>query len=75
MSAVAATASYRRPHQIKDQQMSRSIAQPLQLDVSRKTSTTVPLKLSKCLYKNKFYNYAEQLWIQLELLYKKVKLL
>ena len=55
MSAVAAAASYRRPHQINDQQISRSIAQPLQL------ATTVPLKLSKCLYKNKFYNYAEQL--------------
>ena len=31
MSAVAAAASYRRPHQINDQQMSRSIPQPLQL--------------------------------------------
>ena len=47
----------RRSHRVlsppgsgNDQQMSRSIAQPLQLDVSRKTSTTVPLKLSKCLY-------------------------
>ena len=58
----------RRSHRVlsppasgNDQQMSRSIAQPLQLDVSRKTSTTVTLKLSKCLYKNKFYNCAEQL--------------
>jgi len=31
MSAVAAAAFYRRPHQINDQQMSRSIPQPLQL--------------------------------------------
>ena len=31
MFAVTAAASYRRPHQINDQQMSRSIPQPLQL--------------------------------------------
>ena len=31
MSTVAAAASYFRPHQINDQQMSRSIPQPLQL--------------------------------------------
>ena len=61
MSAVAAAASYRRPHQINDQQMSRSIPQPPQLDISRKTAKTVPLKLSKYLYKNTFHNYAEQL--------------
>jgi len=61
MSAVAAASSYRRPHQINDQQMLRSIPQPLQLDISRKTAKTVPLKLSKYLYKNMFYNYAEQL--------------
>ena len=36
MSAVAAAASYHRRHQINDQQMSRSIPQPLQLDISRK---------------------------------------
>jgi len=47
MSAVAAAASYRRPPQINVQQMSRSIPQPLQLDISRKTAKTVPLKLSK----------------------------
>ena len=58
----------RRSHRVlsppasgNDQQMSRSIAQLLQLDVSRKTSTTVTLKLSKCLYKNKFYNCTKQL--------------
>jgi len=61
MSAVAAAASYRRPPQINDQQMSRSIPQPLQLDISRKTAKTVHLKLSKYLDKNTFYNYAEQL--------------
>jgi len=61
MSAVAAAASCRRPHQINDQQMSRSILQPLQLDISRKTAKTVPLKLSKYFDKNTFYNYAEQL--------------
>ena len=61
MSAVAAAAAYRHPCQINDQQMSRSIPQPLQLDISRKTAKTVPLKLSKYLYKNTFYNYAEQL--------------
>jgi len=38
MSAVAAAASYRRPHQINDQQMSRCIPQPLQLKISRKTA-------------------------------------
>jgi len=60
MSAVAAAASYRCPHQINDQQMSRSIPQPLQLDISRKTAKTVPLKRFKFLYKNTFYNYSEQ---------------
>ena len=54
MSTVAAAASYCRPHQINDQQMSRSIPQPLPLKFSRKTAKTVPLKLSKYLYKNKF---------------------
>jgi len=38
MSAVATAASYHRPHQINDQQMSRSIPQPLQVDISRKTA-------------------------------------
>jgi len=54
--------------------MSRSITLPLQLDISRKTAKTVPLKLSKYLYKNTFYNYAEQLigFMQLELLYKRL---
>jgi len=70
MSTVAAAASYRRPHQINDQQMSQSIPQPLQLDISRKTAKTVPLKLSRYLYKNTFYNC-----IRLELLYKTVKFL
>ena len=37
-------------------------SQALQLDILRKTAkTTVPLKLSKYLDKNTFYNYAEQL--------------
>ena len=54
MSAVAAAASYRRPHQVNDQQMSRSLQQPLQLEISRKTAKTVPLKLSKCLDKIHF---------------------
>ena len=54
MSTVAAAASYRRPHQINDQQMSRSIPQPLPLNISRKTAKTVPLKLSKYLYKIRF---------------------
>jgi len=61
MSTVAAAASYRRPHQINDQQMSRSIPQPLPLKFSRKTAKTVPLKLSKYPYKITFYNHAEQL--------------
>ena len=61
MSAVGTAASYRRPHQINDQQMPRSIPQPLQLDISRKTAKTVPLKLSKYFDKNTFYNYAKQL--------------
>jgi len=46
---------------LNDQHMSRSIPQPLQLDISRKTAKTVPLKLSKYLYKNTLYNYTEQL--------------
>ena len=61
MSTVADAASYRRPHPINDQQMSRSIPQPLPLKFLRKTAKTVPLKVSKYLYKNTFYNYAEQL--------------
>jgi len=47
-------------HQVNDQQMSRSIPQPLQPDISRKTVKTVPLKLSKCLDKNALYNDEEQ---------------
>jgi len=56
---VAAAASH-RPHQVNDQQMSRSIPQPLSLDISRKTVKTVPLKLSKYLDEKAFYNYEEQ---------------
>jgi len=61
MSAVAAAASYHRPHQVNDQQMSHSVPQRLQQDISRKTAKTVPLKLLKYFDKNTFYNYAEQL--------------
>jgi len=43
-----------RPHQVNDQQMSRSIPQPLQLDISRKSAKTVPLKLSEYLDKIHF---------------------
>jgi len=56
MFAVAAAASIRRPRQVNQQQMSRSIPQPLQLDISRKTVKTVPLKHSKYIDKNTFYN-------------------
>jgi len=57
---TGAAASH-RPHQVNDQQMSRSLPQPLQAEISRKTVITVPLKLSECLDKNAFYNYEEQL--------------
>jgi len=55
-------------------QMSRSLPQPLQLDILRKTAKTVHLKLSKYLDKN-IYNYVEQLIgfrLNVELVYKKV---
>jgi len=56
VSAVAAAESYRRQHQVSDQQMSHSLSQPLQLDIWRKTAKTVPLKHSNYLDKNAFYS-------------------
>jgi len=55
------TTPYRRPHQVNDQQVSRFLPQPLQLDICRKTAKTVPLKPSEYIDKIAFYNYAEQL--------------
>jgi len=69
---VAAAASY-RPHQLNDQQMSGTLLQPLQAEISRKTVKTVPLKLSEYLDKNAFYNNEQTVyWIQLELVCKNV---
>jgi len=65
LRARVAAATSHRPN---DQQMSRSLPQPP--DISRKTVKTVPLKLSKYLEKNAFYNYENSLldsaWIPVQ---------